>query len=49
MNSDRVSSWFYFAVEGLKGEVKFILKGFSKCSSLYNNGMKICFREANEC
>lgn len=46
LNSDRVSAWFYFMVEGMKGEAKFIIKGFTKTSSLYNEGMKICYKEA---
>jgi cytosolic carboxypeptidase protein 2/3 len=47
-NSNRVSNWFYFSVEGLKGEARFVIKGFTKSSSLYNEGMKVCYREANE-
>ena len=39
-----MSSWFYFACEGLKGEITFIIKGFTKTSSLYNEGMKICYK-----
>jgi len=48
MNSVRVSAWFYFAVEGLKGEAKFVIKGFTKSSSLYNEGMKVCYKEVQE-
>lgn len=44
-NSNRISSWFYFNVEGIKGEAYFIIKGFTKTSSLYNQGMKICYRD----
>ena len=43
-----MSAWFYFRCEGLKGEINFILTGFKKNSSLYNHGMKICFRDINQ-
>ena len=42
-----MSIWFYFSVQGLKGENTFIIEGFSKSSSLYNEGMKVCYRENN--
>jgi hypothetical protein len=48
LSSNRTSTWFYFAVEGLKGEVKMVIKGFTKPCSLFNDGMKVCFREADE-
>jgi hypothetical protein len=32
-------------VEGLKGEASFTIAGFRKKASLYNEGMKICYRE----
>jgi hypothetical protein len=35
-------------VEGIRGEGHFVIKGFTKSSSLYNEGMKICYREAKE-
>jgi hypothetical protein len=35
-------------VEGIKGEAQFVIKGFTKSSSLYNEGMKICYREVSE-
>ena len=44
-NSNRTSAWFYFSVQGVKGETNFIIKGFTKSSSLYNEGMKICYRD----
>jgi hypothetical protein len=44
-NSSRQSAWFYFSVEGLRGEANFIIQGFKKSSSLYNEGMKICYRD----
>jgi hypothetical protein len=47
-NSNRISGWFYFNVEGIKGESHFVIKGFSKSSSLYNEGMKVCYRDAKE-
>lgn len=47
-NSNRVSAWFYFSVEGLKGEAHFVIKGFTKSSSLYNEGMKVCYRDVKE-
>lgn len=40
-----MSLWFYFSVEGLEGDVKFVIDGFTKSSSLYNEGMKICYRD----
>lgn len=47
-NSNRVSSWFYFSAEGIRGEAHFIVKGFTKSSSLFNEGMKICYRDAKD-
>lgn len=35
-------------MEGAKGETTFIIKGFTKRSSLYSEGMKICYREVGE-
>lgn len=43
-NSNHQSLWFYFRVKGLKS-AKFILSPFRKKTSLYNEGMKICYRE----
>ena len=47
-NSNRVSGWFYFSVEGIKGEGHFVIKGFTKSSSLYNEGMKVCYRDVKD-
>ena len=47
-NSTRGNTWFNFTVEGAKGETKFVIEGFTKKSSLYNNGMKICYRDMKE-
>ena len=47
-NSNRYNSWFYFTVEGVKGEAHFLIKGFTKRSSLFNEGMKICYRDNKE-
>lgn len=44
-NSMRRSAWFFFSVEGLKGEASFVIQGFKKSSSLYNEGMKVCYRD----
>lgn len=44
-NSVRGNSWFYFSVEGVKGEAQFVVGGFAKRGSLYNEGMKLCVRE----
>jgi hypothetical protein len=44
-NSTRRSAWFFFSVEGLKGEASFVIQGFTKSSSLYNEGMKVCYRD----
>jgi hypothetical protein len=44
-NSNRGSAWFYFSVEGLRGEAHFIIRGFTKSSSLYSEGMKVCYRD----
>jgi hypothetical protein len=35
-------------VEGVKGEAHFVIRGFTKSSSLYNEGMKVCFRDLKE-
>ena len=43
-----MSNWFYFSVQGIKGEAQFVIKGFTKSSSLYNEGMKVCYREMSE-
>jgi hypothetical protein len=48
VNSNRSSGWFYFRCEGLKGEVNFIISGFTKTSSLYSEGMKVCYREVKK-
>lgn len=48
VNSNRQSSWFYFTVEGVKGEAHFAITGFSKSSSLFNEGMKICYKEVKD-
>ncbi len=47
-SSTRGNIWFDFVVEGIKGEAKFIIEGFTKTTSLYNNGMKICCRDLKE-
>lgn len=47
-NSLRNNSWFYFSVEGLKGEVQFVIGGFTKNASLYNDGMRLCYRDNKE-
>ena len=47
-NSNRISGWFYFNVEGIKGEASFIIQGFSKSSSLYNDNMKVCYRDTKD-
>jgi hypothetical protein len=44
-NSSRCNNWFDFAVEGVKGEATFTIAGFRKRTSLYSEGMKICYRE----
>ena len=43
-NSNHQSLWFYFRVRGLK-RVRVILSPFRKKTSLYNEGMKVCWRE----
>lgn len=43
-NSSRGNAWFDFIVEGLKGEANFTISGFKKKKSLYNEGMKLCYR-----
>jgi hypothetical protein len=48
VNSNRSSAWFYFRCEGLKGEVNFVISGFTKTSSLYSEGMKVCYREVKK-
>jgi hypothetical protein len=35
-NSTRGNTWFYFSAEGIKGEAQFVVKGFTKSSSLFN-------------
>jgi len=35
-NASRGNTWFYFSVEGIKGEAQFVVKGFTKSSSLFN-------------
>lgn len=47
-NSNRGSAWFYFSVEGLRGEAHFVVRGFSKSSSLFSEGMKVCYRDVKE-
>jgi hypothetical protein len=47
-NSTRGNTWFYFSVEGVKGEAHFVISGFTKRSSLYNSGMRLCYREGRE-
>jgi hypothetical protein len=47
-NSNRTSAWFYFSVEGVRGEAHFVIEGFTKSSSLYSEGMKVCYRDTRE-
>ena len=44
-NSQRSNNWFYFVVEGVRGEAQFTVTGFKKRTSLYNEGMRLCCRE----
>lgn len=41
-NSNKHCQWFYFSCEGLEHPTKFIVSGFTKTTSLYNEGMKVC-------
>lgn len=43
-NSKRQSQWFYFRVQGIKHGT-FVIHGFTKTSSLFNMGMKLCIKE----
>jgi hypothetical protein len=43
-NSKLQSQWFYFKIKGVK-KATFIIEGFRKSKSLYNEGMKICIKE----
>ena len=41
--------WFYFKVNNkIKKEVKFNVLNFTKASSLYENGMKVCYCSIQE-
>ena len=45
ISSSRSNSWFYFIAEGLKGETHFSIRGFTKRKSLYNDGLKVCYKD----
>lgn len=47
-NSTRGNTWFDFIVEGVKGDAAFTITGFKKRASLYNEGMKLCYRQVGE-
>jgi hypothetical protein len=44
-NSNKHCQWFYFSCQGLDQPTKFIISGFTKPTSLFNEGMKICVFE----